>query len=358
MKELLVSTTSTLDGYKINKYLGVINANIVIGTNYFSDVAASLTDIFGGNSGSYQRKMDLMYKEATKELTLKAQKSGGNAIVGFSVDFDEISGKGKSMFMLSASGTVCVVERLDKQTENIQYSGLISSDLISQEMKQQKLREIISSGSAVFSEDEWSFMRENPSLETIKLLVEKCYFKLHGNEERANVEILVSQINYDEACEMVYPLYTTPLSREERALNYGDNDDYVRGRYALLIRNCMLFNPKMVADLLKKDLKKAVNLLDCDKPLYSTEDLSYMEEICQYLDSLPDKGKIEVGKDGMFSKEKELFICGNGHKNEKNIVFCTTCGENIKGLDSKQVEKIEAFKNKVKVLSEFFSKEK
>lgn len=54
MKRFLVTTTPfLLDGIKIREYLGVVNANIVIGANIIADFAASFTDFFGGNSGSY-----------------------------------------------------------------------------------------------------------------------------------------------------------------------------------------------------------------------------------------------------------------------------------------------------------------
>jgi uncharacterized protein YbjQ (UPF0145 family) len=362
MKDILVSTTSTLDGYKINKYLGVINANIVIGTNMFSDFAASLTDIFGGYSESYQHKMDIMYKEATKELMLKVQKVGGNAVVGFSIDFDEISGKGKSMFMLSASGTACIVECTNKQAEQIQFSGLISADALSLEMKQQKIREEILSGSTDFTEEEWAFMQENPSLETIKLLVKHCYYRYYySGEQKTNIESLVNRIDYDEACDIVYSIYAEPYLIDSKMANasgnLGTNTD-VSNQYAQIIKNCRLFNPKRVLDIARKDLNRAIEILDCDKPLYSLEDLKYMEEISQILDSLPDKGRFEMDKGGMFSKEKEVYICGNGHKNDKDVIYCTTCGENMKGLKYKQGEKIEAFKSKLKVLSELLSKEK
>ena len=43
MRNFLVTTTPILDGIKITDYLGVVNANIVVGANFFSDFAASLT---------------------------------------------------------------------------------------------------------------------------------------------------------------------------------------------------------------------------------------------------------------------------------------------------------------------------
>ena len=44
-----VSTTPSLDGWDIDEYLGVATAHVVAGTNVFSDIAGSFSDIFGGH---------------------------------------------------------------------------------------------------------------------------------------------------------------------------------------------------------------------------------------------------------------------------------------------------------------------
>lgn len=108
---MIVTTTNSVEGYSIREYLGVVNANVVIGTNLFSDIAASLTDVFGGRSGSYKSKLNTIYDEVMKELTEKAKSYHADAIVGLHVDFDEVSGGGKSMFMVSASGTAITLEK-------------------------------------------------------------------------------------------------------------------------------------------------------------------------------------------------------------------------------------------------------
>ena len=56
-----------------------------------------------------------MYQEAIKELSYKAKKLGANAVVGIKIDFDEISGQGKQMFMLCISGTAV---NISKKTSN------------------------------------------------------------------------------------------------------------------------------------------------------------------------------------------------------------------------------------------------
>lgn len=108
---MIVTTTNSIEGYTVKRYLGVVNANVVIGTNLFSDIAASLTDVFGGRSGSYKSKLNTIYDEVMKELTEKAKSYHADAIVGLHVDFDEVSGGGKSMFMVSASGTTVTLEK-------------------------------------------------------------------------------------------------------------------------------------------------------------------------------------------------------------------------------------------------------
>lgn len=108
---MIVTTTNNIEGYTVKRYLGVVNANVVIGTNLFSDIAASLTDVFGGRSGSYKSKLNTIYDEVIKELTEKAKSYHADAIVGLHVDFDEVSSGGKSMFMVSASGTAITLEK-------------------------------------------------------------------------------------------------------------------------------------------------------------------------------------------------------------------------------------------------------
>lgn len=58
---------------------------------------------------------------------------------------------------------------------------------------------------------------------------------------------------------------------------------------------------------------------------------------------------------GLFGKEQEAFICQNGHKNNKDKEFCSICGKNIKGLSKNEVDKIEQFRNKIKVLTDMIA---
>lgn len=90
-QEFMITSTNNIEGGNVSKYFGVINNNVVVGTNLFSDIGASLLDIFGGTSSSYQNKLKNIYETSIQNLKVKARNHGANAILGLSIDFDEIS---------------------------------------------------------------------------------------------------------------------------------------------------------------------------------------------------------------------------------------------------------------------------
>ncbi len=103
-QKILVSTTNSIEGMEIEKYFDLISTNVVLGTNLFADIGASFSDFFGGTSDIYQNKLERIYKSALDKLRHKAQNLRANGVVGVKIDFDEVSGGGKSMFMISISG--------------------------------------------------------------------------------------------------------------------------------------------------------------------------------------------------------------------------------------------------------------
>ncbi|MCK0127156.1 heavy metal-binding domain-containing protein [Erythrobacter sp. F6033] len=101
---VIVSTTPTLEGMPIQEYLGVITGEVIVGANVFRDLFASVRDIVGGRSGSYERILADARNQAIEELQAEAASRGGNAVVGIDLDYEVIGANG-SMLMVSASGT-------------------------------------------------------------------------------------------------------------------------------------------------------------------------------------------------------------------------------------------------------------
>jgi uncharacterized protein YbjQ (UPF0145 family) len=101
---MIVTTTSTIEGKPVQEYLGVINAQSIIGANMFKDIIAGLRDVFGGRSKTYERVLEEAKEDAMRELVEKAQSMGANGIVGVDLDFETV-GAGGSMLMVIATGT-------------------------------------------------------------------------------------------------------------------------------------------------------------------------------------------------------------------------------------------------------------
>jgi uncharacterized protein YbjQ (UPF0145 family) len=101
---MLVTTTPNLEGKKIEHYYGVVVGEAVMGANVFKDIFASIRDIVGGRSGSYEDELTRARKIAFQELTEEAAALGANAVVGIDIDY-EVVGKNGSMLMVSICGT-------------------------------------------------------------------------------------------------------------------------------------------------------------------------------------------------------------------------------------------------------------
>jgi len=104
-----VTTTPSIEGRRIVRYLGVVAGEAIMGANVFKDLFAGVRDIVGGRSGTYERELQRAREIALEELEARARSLGANAVVGVDLDY-EVLGQGNSMLMVSASGTAVVVE--------------------------------------------------------------------------------------------------------------------------------------------------------------------------------------------------------------------------------------------------------
>ena len=107
---MIITTTHTLQDRKVAEYKGIISAKNVRGINVIRDFLTSFRDFFGGRSGSYQDVMTAMEQELLGELRHQAISMGANAIIGVTIDFDNVGSKNKSLLMAYAKGTAIVTE--------------------------------------------------------------------------------------------------------------------------------------------------------------------------------------------------------------------------------------------------------
>jgi len=111
-KDLIVTTETTLSGYEIEERIEIITAECVFGMNIFRDMFAGIRDIFGGRSSASQKVLRDARRTSMTELRREALIAGANAVIAVDLDYSEISGDGKSMLLVVASGTACRVRKL------------------------------------------------------------------------------------------------------------------------------------------------------------------------------------------------------------------------------------------------------
>ena len=104
---MILSTTAVLEGRPVSRYLGVVTGEAIIGANIFRDMFATVRDIVGGRSATYERALGEAREVALAEMTTRAQELGANAVIAIDLDY-EVLGQNNGMLMVSVSGTAVV----------------------------------------------------------------------------------------------------------------------------------------------------------------------------------------------------------------------------------------------------------
>ena len=106
---MLVTSTHNVEGKRILDYKGLVAGEAILGANLFRDLFASIRDIVGGRSGSYEKVLNDARETAIGDLMARAAELGANAVIGVDLDYETIGTNG-SMLMVTAAGTAVVIE--------------------------------------------------------------------------------------------------------------------------------------------------------------------------------------------------------------------------------------------------------
>ncbi|MES2434215.1 MAG: heavy metal-binding domain-containing protein [Pseudomonadota bacterium] len=98
-------TTETATALPISDRIEIITAECVLGMNIFNDFGSAIRDVIGCRNETYQAKLREARKTVLDDLRREAHAIGADAVVAIDLDYSEISGGGKSMLFLVASGT-------------------------------------------------------------------------------------------------------------------------------------------------------------------------------------------------------------------------------------------------------------
>jgi uncharacterized protein YbjQ (UPF0145 family) len=104
---MIITTTPVVYGHPIQKYLGVVAGEAILGAHIGRDLLAGLTDIVGGRSAEYEAEVRKARQIALEEMATEARNLGADAVVGVDIDYEVIR---QGMLMVAASGTAVLIE--------------------------------------------------------------------------------------------------------------------------------------------------------------------------------------------------------------------------------------------------------
>ncbi len=108
---LLITTTNSVQDRRVERYIGIVSGEAILGINIIKDLFAGVRDVIGGRSGAYEEELRKGKDIAIGEMAEQARLLGANAVIGVNLDFESL-GRSGSMLMVSASGTAVVIEGL------------------------------------------------------------------------------------------------------------------------------------------------------------------------------------------------------------------------------------------------------
>lgn len=344
--DIIVSTTSTLQGYDIQEYLGPISSPVVAGTNIFSDVLAGFTDILGGRSETYQKQLSGIHDESIDLLKNKAKALGADGILGMKIDHDELSGNGKSMLMVTAFGTAVKINRTSKILHsNNENKKQIDAERLDYLLEREKLIDDYNNQKLFLNDSTWNFVIKN-QIQEIYPLVLKALHKVCKREYRDEYDSKIIKLSKEYFLNL--PEETT------KNLLYNslfDGNVDIFPFLELLIKEDNLLDLGQIIKLLDSDdlelQKKALVLLQYDKNGYDKNDMEILAQIYDKIKSVfTIKAIYKKEKSKFSSKVKEYWLCECGAKNDTGIEYCinSTCHKDMYGFMKSEVKSFEILK--------------
>ena len=108
MDTSLITTSTSLDGYKVVKHLGVVRGITVRSRSALGNIAGGLQSLFGGRLPIYVELCERTREEAYQLLIQHAAALGANAIINMRYDANEVM---QGITEVLAYGTAVVVEK-------------------------------------------------------------------------------------------------------------------------------------------------------------------------------------------------------------------------------------------------------
>jgi uncharacterized protein YbjQ (UPF0145 family) len=103
--QMLILTSTMLEGKKINEYHGLVTGDALLGANLYKDMFSGVRDVVGGRTTKYEEELKNARNLAIDNMKEKAEEKGANAVIGTSVAYHNLGGTMGNTIMVTVFGT-------------------------------------------------------------------------------------------------------------------------------------------------------------------------------------------------------------------------------------------------------------
>ncbi|UKS25343.1 YbjQ family protein [Paenibacillus sp. HWE-109] len=334
---VLITTTSVNEAIKLEHYRGIVSARVVTGVDLFSDLFASFSDVFGGRSATYQKQLKSIYDEVIHLLTEEAVKLGANAIVGVRIDHDEVSGKGKQMFMVTATGTSAFIPDYGYEKE-VAAAGVKDEISFEKYQYEHKRLSMINNVNQDFNvvPNYWPTILEYYSPEVMAQV-----FKFYHSID----------YDYNNSLENVFQYFAGVEEPLAKAFLYDKLQ--TNGKAMTVIKQAKLTDYDFIENLLVTNTewivkKYALVIVSGDKRKYHVDDIGKLEKLIH----LVTRTFVQRGK-----HDSDKWTCECGKVNKSGIIYCKSCDQDDRGFKKGEVsieDTLSKLKENLYVLQHIF----
>jgi uncharacterized protein YbjQ (UPF0145 family) len=105
----LITTSTTLEGYKVTKQLGVVRGITARSRSLLGNIGGGFQALFGGKLSIYVELCETTREEAYQLMIQHANERGANAIINMRYDANEVM---QGITEVLAYGTAVIVEKI------------------------------------------------------------------------------------------------------------------------------------------------------------------------------------------------------------------------------------------------------
>ena len=109
MAELLITTSTSLEGYRVTKQLGLVRGITVRSRSIVGNFLGGILAIFGGQNSIYTDLCERAREEAYELMVKHARDQGANAVINMRYDANDVMA---GITEVLAYGTAVVVEKV------------------------------------------------------------------------------------------------------------------------------------------------------------------------------------------------------------------------------------------------------